>query len=106
MRSAATPEPEVWTADAVRQLGMTTDVETAAAILGIGCTKAYELAKSGAFPVRVLRIGRRYVVPVPALMALLPGMTRSDRPLVGYGLGDPVVECGELWRLASVWLSA
>ena len=40
-------------------------------ILGIGRTKAYELAKTGEFPVRVLRIGRRYVVPVPAILALL-----------------------------------
>ncbi len=73
MRSTATPAPQAWTADAVRQLGMTTDVETAAAILGIGRTKAYQLAKSGEFPVRVLRIGRRYIVPVPALMTLLQG---------------------------------
>jgi hypothetical protein len=73
MRTTSTPDPTVWTADAVRQLGMTTDVETAAAILSIGRTKAYELAKSGEFPVKVLRIGRRYVVPVPALVALLQG---------------------------------
>ena len=73
MRTTVTPRSKAWTADAVLQLGMTTDVETAAAILGIGRTKAYELAKSGEFPVKVLRIGRRYVVPVPALMALLHG---------------------------------
>ena len=73
MGSIATPEPTTWTAEAVRNLGMTTDVETAGAILGIGRTKAYQLAKHGAFPVKLLRIGRRYVVPVPALMALLEG---------------------------------
>jgi hypothetical protein len=61
----------VWTLEAVRALGMTTDVETAAAILGMGRTKAYELAREGAFPVKVLRIGRRYVVPVPAILQLL-----------------------------------
>ncbi|MEV4826109.1 hypothetical protein [Micromonospora sp. NPDC049274] len=33
-----------WAIDEVRDLGVTTDVETAAAILGIGRTKAYELA--------------------------------------------------------------
>jgi hypothetical protein len=66
-----TRNPTVWTAEAVRRLGMTTDVETAGAILGIGRTKAYELAKTGEFPVKVLRIGRRYVVPIPALMAVL-----------------------------------
>jgi hypothetical protein len=61
----------VWTIEAVRRLGMTTDVETAAAILGIGRTKAYELAKTGHFPVKVLRVGRRYLVPVPAILHVL-----------------------------------
>ncbi len=62
---------QVWTIDAVRGLGATTDVETAGAILGIGRSKSYELAKSGEFPVRVLRIGRRYLVPIPSILALL-----------------------------------
>ena len=52
-------------------LGATTDVETAAAILGIGRTKAYELAKANEFPVRLIRVGRRYLVAVPSLMDLL-----------------------------------
>ena len=56
----------VWTPEAVRQLGMTTDVATAGAILGIGRSRAYELAESGQFPVNVLRIGRRYLVPTSA----------------------------------------
>jgi hypothetical protein len=73
MGSTATPCSTTWTAEAVRKLGMTTDVETAGAILGIGRTKACLLAKDGAFPVKLLRIGRRYVVPIPALMALLEG---------------------------------
>lgn len=59
MAANTTPDKTAWTAEAVRNLGMTTDIETAGAILGIGCTKAYELAKNGEFPVRVLRIGRR-----------------------------------------------
>jgi hypothetical protein len=61
----------VWTVQAVRDLGVTTDVETAGAVLGIGRSKAYELAKAGEFPVRVVRIGRRYVVPVAAILQLL-----------------------------------
>ncbi|NRQ38446.1 helix-turn-helix domain-containing protein [Nonomuraea sp. NN258] len=40
-------------------------------LLGIGRTKAYRLAKAGAFPCRVLRIGGRYTVPVRGLRALL-----------------------------------
>ncbi|MGW5010509.1 helix-turn-helix domain-containing protein [Micromonospora chalcea] len=55
----------------MRELGLTTDVETAAAILGIGRTKAYALARTGEFPVRLLRVGRRYVVPVQAILNLL-----------------------------------
>lgn len=60
-----------WTVQAVRALGVTTDVETAGAVLGIGRTKAYEMAKAGEFPVRLVRIGRRYVVPVAAVLRLL-----------------------------------
>jgi hypothetical protein len=62
---------KVWTLDAVRELGATTGVDTAGAILGIGRSKSYQLAKNGEFPVRVLRIGRRYLVPVPAILAVL-----------------------------------
>jgi hypothetical protein len=60
-----------WTVQAVRELGLTTDVETAGAVLGIGRTKAYELAQAGEFPVKILRVGRRYLVPTPALLELL-----------------------------------
>jgi len=76
------PEPRRrgsrWTVEAVRDLGVTTDVETAGAVLGIGRTKAYELAKSGQFPVKVLRVGRRYLVPVPALLRLVDANEGSD----------------------------
>lgn len=57
----------VWTVEAVRRLGATVGIETAGAILGIGRSKSYELAKAGQFPVRVLRIGRRYLVPTPSI---------------------------------------
>jgi hypothetical protein len=61
----------VWTVDEVRGLGMATDVETAASVLRIGRTTAYGLVRSGSFPVKVLRIGKRYVVPVDGLLTLL-----------------------------------
>jgi hypothetical protein len=60
-----------WTVEMVRALGLTTDVETAGSILGIGRSKAYALAQRGEFPVRVIRVGRSYVVPVPAILELL-----------------------------------
>ena len=61
----------VWTIDAIRALGTTTDVQTAGAILGIGRTKAYEMVREGNFPVPVLRIGRRILVPTPTILTLL-----------------------------------
>lgn len=61
----------VWTIEAIRSLGATVDVETAGAILGIGRSKSYKLAKAGEFPVRILRIGRRYLVPTPPILELL-----------------------------------
>ncbi len=71
-RSPAGPnQRRAWTPDDVRALGLTTDLETAAEIIGIGRTLAYELAKNQAFPVRLLRLGRRVVVPVPDLLRYL-----------------------------------
>ncbi|HZR54812.1 MAG TPA: helix-turn-helix domain-containing protein [Streptosporangiaceae bacterium] len=47
------------------------DLLTAATALGIGRTRAYELARAGAFPVTLIRIGSKYRVPVAALLSLL-----------------------------------
>lgn len=60
-----------WTPEQVRALGMTTDLATAASILGIGRTLAYDLARTGDFPVRQLRLGRRVLVPVASLLEYL-----------------------------------
>jgi hypothetical protein len=62
---------EIWTVERVKALGVMTNVETAARILGIGRTVAYRLAKDGEFPVQVLRIGHSYRVPVLRLLELL-----------------------------------
>ncbi|MBT8227479.1 MAG: helix-turn-helix domain-containing protein [Dactylosporangium sp.] len=70
-RSAEHAPARVWTIDEIRGLGTTVNVATAGAILGIGRSKSYELAKNGEFPVRVLRIGRRYLVPTLPILALL-----------------------------------
>lgn len=61
----------VWTADDIRALGVRTDLETAGSVLGMGRTTAYQLARAGEFPVPVLRLGTRYVVPVAPLLELL-----------------------------------
>jgi predicted DNA-binding transcriptional regulator AlpA len=57
--------------DGLRALPPTVDVETAAEILGIGRTLAYQLAKTNQFPCRLLRLGRRYRVPTAELIRLL-----------------------------------
>jgi excisionase family DNA binding protein len=68
-----TADSRSWTVGSVRAPGLTTTVEIAASILGISPTKAYALAKSGKFPVRLVRVGRRYLVPTSALLELLVG---------------------------------
>ena len=47
----------------------TISIEQTAHVLGLGRTAAYEAARRGEFPTR--RLGRRIVVPVPALLEWL-----------------------------------
>jgi hypothetical protein len=49
----------------------TVDLMTAARALGLGRTKAYELARRRQFPCRVIRIGDTYGVPTVGLLELL-----------------------------------
>lgn len=53
---------------------ITLTVEEVAGLLGLGRTAAYEAARRGEIPSR--RLGRRVIVPVPALLDWL-GMTTS-----------------------------
>lgn len=62
---------KVWTEQQIRNLGMTTNVPTASQIMGFGQVKGYELVRSGEFPVPVLTIGRKIVVPVAGLLKAL-----------------------------------
>jgi hypothetical protein len=55
----------------LQQLPATVDLLTAAKALGLGRTKAYELAKKGEFPCRVIRVGASYLVPTAELFKLL-----------------------------------
>lgn len=63
----------------VQNLPAVVDLVTAAGALGIGRTKAYELAQAEEFPCPVLRIGRSYKVPTAGLAALLGLTTPSHR---------------------------
>ena len=65
------PDFPPWTAAAIRKLGAHTDLPTAAEILGISRSHAYRLVRTGDFPVRIVRIGNRYIVPVAGLLDLL-----------------------------------
>jgi hypothetical protein len=49
----------------------TVDLMTAARALGLGRTKAYELARRDEFPCRVIRIGDTYRIPTAGLLELL-----------------------------------
>jgi hypothetical protein len=49
----------------------TVGLETAAGVLGIGRTKAYELARTDEFPCPVIKVGHIYRVAVPGLLDLL-----------------------------------
>ena len=60
-----------WTREQVTALGVRTDVETAGSIFGLSRTQAYEAVKAHRFPVPTFRIGRRFVVPVAPILALL-----------------------------------
>lgn len=55
----------------VDQLGgrATITIEQAAQVLGLGRTAAYDAARRGELPTR--RLGRRLLVPVPALLTWL-----------------------------------
>jgi hypothetical protein len=61
-----------------------TDLVTAGRALGLGRTKAYDLARAGQFPCPVIRAGKNWMVPTAGLLALLglpvpvPGSPDSD----------------------------
>lgn len=58
----------------------TVDLMTAARALGLGRTKAYELARRDEFPCRVIRIGETYRIPTSGLLELL-GVSPEQRPV-------------------------
>jgi hypothetical protein len=61
-----------WTEDAVRALGVRTTVPIAGEIIaGWHRDDSYDAVKRGEFPVPVIRVGRRMVVPVAPILELL-----------------------------------
>ncbi|MEU5943612.1 helix-turn-helix domain-containing protein [Micromonospora sp. NPDC047548] len=70
--------------DELLQLPAVVDLATAARALGVGRTKAYDLAKSGTFPCPVLRIGTSYRVRTADLLKLIERV-QTSLSLVGAG---------------------
>ena len=59
----------------VRGLPRVAEVPTAAAVLGLGRTAAYELIRVGKWPTPILRLGKLIRVPSAPLLALV-GVSR------------------------------
>lgn len=59
------------TPEEIDALGVTTDVPTACRAIGISKSKGYQAVKDGTFPVRVIKVGSRYLVPTAGLRELL-----------------------------------
>ncbi len=59
------------TVERAQNLPPVVDVPTAAAILGIGRTAAYELIRSGEWPTPVLRLGKLIRIPSAPLLQLI-----------------------------------
>jgi hypothetical protein len=74
----------VWTEEAIRQLGVRTDVPTAGEILGLSPTQSYEAVRADRFPVPTFNItAHRIAVPVASILELLH---------LGDGDGEPDAE--------------
>lgn len=77
-RAASTRSVPSWSPERLEGLGLTTDLMTAADLLGIKRTKAYTLARTGRFPVPTVRIGRNYRVAVASIVELF-GLDKAPR---------------------------
>ncbi|MQA82932.1 MAG: helix-turn-helix domain-containing protein [Streptosporangiales bacterium] len=72
-------DDEGLTRDQLLALPVAVDISTAARALGLGRSTAYELARSGEFPCRILRIRSSYRVPTADLLRLL-GIEPDEKP--------------------------
>jgi hypothetical protein len=103
----AAPKPrQKWTKRQILALGASTDLPTAGSVIAGLCeTSSRELHRRGQFPVPVLQVGRRLVVPVQPILDLLglgdggsgirqpgrdqrPGRAGDRRGEPGEGRGD------------------
>jgi excisionase family DNA binding protein len=64
----------------LHRLPVVVDLVTAAGVLGIARTTAYEMVRTGRWPTPVLRLGNRIRVPTAALRELLSLSTDTAEP--------------------------
>ncbi|WP_431884218.1 helix-turn-helix domain-containing protein [Micromonospora gifhornensis] len=80
---ASTEREPAWTAERIRALGASTDLATAAAVLGMSRSAAYKLIRRDAFPVPYFRVGAHYRIPTAPLLAALhlyhPGIPTPEQ---------------------------
>src|SRR4051794_23983055 len=80
----------LWPPARIRALGAVTTIATAAEILGLTRSTAYDLAATDEFPVPVIRAGSRYRVPVAGLLPALPiPLEPGQPPPAGGDLTSP-----------------
>ncbi|MFC9038419.1 hypothetical protein [[Kitasatospora] papulosa] len=72
MRESSTEgSPKGMSREDLLALPVAVDLETSNRALGLGRSKGYELAKRGAYPCKVLRLGNAYRVVTADLLILL-----------------------------------
>ena len=71
----------------IAELPAVTDLVTAGRALGLGRTKAYELARAGQFPCPVIRAGSAWRVPTAGLLAILGLPVAQAHPATTAGAG-------------------
>ena len=77
-----------WTLEAIRALGVRTDLPTLGKIFGISRARAYQMAHTGEWEqagIRIVPLGSRYVVAVQSVLEVLGH--GNARP--GYGTPVP-----------------
>ena len=73
-----------WMPQEILDLGVSTDLLTAASVFGFSRSMAYRLVQANEFPVPVLKVGNRWIVPTAPMVKALglngqPGGPGPDR---------------------------
>lgn len=69
--------------DELLALPVSVDLLTAGRAFGLGRTKAFDLAKRGEFPCRVIKVGPKYRVPRSGILEALNIQDKATEPRPG-----------------------